>query len=463
MNHPELAADFVARQSRTHWHDNTLWFVRSKRDKAAQSMPEWETLRETAGEIKAHTMSRLADYLEQFEREATRLGCVVHWAADAEEHNQIVLEILQRHAARRVVKSKSMLTEECHLNPFLAEHGIEVIDTDLGERIVQLAGTPPSHIVLPAIHLKKEDVGQLFHEHLGTAAGASDPKYLAEVARGHLRDKFMKADAGITGVNFAVAETGGPGDLHQRRECRPGRLAAQAAHRLAGDRKADSPGGRPGGVSAAAGPLGHRPADHHLFVAFSRPAGRRRAAHRAGRQRADRADGQRGFSPLAALHSLRRLHEHLPGLSPQRRVQLSEHGAGSDRFDPGAGPRSGEVSQLAVCLQFVRLVHGRLSGEDRFASSVAHLAGRDRPRRPFGADEAAGDESRQPGVAPAVAVPAAGRLARRIVPRLPRLLVYNRFNPWGRQRELPRCRPASFREQYRKRHVESRKNSNGHP
>ena len=209
VNHPELAAAFVADKDRTHWHDNTLWFVRSKRDKAAHSLPEWETLRETAGAIKAHTMSRLAEYLEQFEREATRRGCVVHWAADADEHNRIVLEILETHGARRVVKSKSMLTEECHLNPFLAQHGIEVIDTDLGERIVQLAGNPPSHIVLPAIHLKKEDVGQLFHEHLGTAAGASDPKYLAEAARGHLRDKFMQADAGITGVNFAVAETGG--------------------------------------------------------------------------------------------------------------------------------------------------------------------------------------------------------------------------------------------------------------
>ncbi len=168
MNHATLAAEFTRDKERTHWHDNTLWFVRTKRDKAAQSLPEWETLRETAGGIKAHTMSRLADYLEEFERAAQRLGAQVHWAVDGQEHNRIVLEILQRHEARRVVKSKSMLTEECHLNPFLEEHGIEVIDTDLGERIVQLAGTPPSHIVLPAIHLKKEDVGQLFHEHLGT-------------------------------------------------------------------------------------------------------------------------------------------------------------------------------------------------------------------------------------------------------------------------------------------------------
>ncbi len=154
-------------------------------------------------------MSRLADYLEQFEEQATRRGAVVHWARHAEEHNQIVLDLLQRHGVRRLVKSKSMLTEECHLNPFLERHGIAVVDTDLGERIVQLAGETPSHIVLPAIHKKKEDVGALFHKHLHTEAGATDPNYLAEAARGHLREKFLQADAGLTGVNFAIAETGG--------------------------------------------------------------------------------------------------------------------------------------------------------------------------------------------------------------------------------------------------------------
>ncbi|HVX62709.1 MAG TPA: LUD domain-containing protein, partial [Pirellulales bacterium] len=209
MDHATRAAEFVADEPRTHWHDGALWFVRAKRDKAAHSLPEWELLRETASQIKAHAISRLADYLEEFERNAARLGAKVHWARDAEEHNQIVLGILQSHGAQRVVKSKSMLTEECHLNPYLERHGIQVVDTDLGERIVQLAGEPPSHIVLPAIHKKKEDVGEIFHRFLHTEAGASDPKYLTEAARRHLREKFVEADAGLTGVNFAVAETGG--------------------------------------------------------------------------------------------------------------------------------------------------------------------------------------------------------------------------------------------------------------
>lgn len=209
MTHSTLATTFVADRPRAEWHDKTLWFVRSKRDKAAKTLPEWELLRETASQIKAHTMSRMADYLEEFERNAIKLGAVVHWAKDAAEHNAIVHKILADRGVKRLVKSKSMLTEECHLNPYLERHGIEVVDSDLGERIVQLAGEPPSHIVLPAIHKKKEDIGELFHKHLHTEKGASDPNYLTEAARHHLRDHFMSAEAGLTGVNFAIAETGG--------------------------------------------------------------------------------------------------------------------------------------------------------------------------------------------------------------------------------------------------------------
>jgi L-lactate dehydrogenase complex protein LldF len=209
QGHPERAAAFIELPQRAEWHDQSLWFIRSKRDRAAKSLPEWEQLREAAAAVKAHTVANLATYLEQFEQRALALGVQVHWARDAHEHNQIVLGILQRHNVQRVVKSKSMLTEECHLNPHLEAHGIEVVDTDLGEWIVQLAHEPPSHIVLPCIHKKKEEIGELFHEHLGTDEGASDPQYLTEAARGHLRNRFVRAQAGITGVNFAIAETGG--------------------------------------------------------------------------------------------------------------------------------------------------------------------------------------------------------------------------------------------------------------
>ena len=117
--------------------------------------------------------------------------------------------ILRESGVTRLVKSKSMLTEECHLNEYLEEHGVEVVDTDLGERIVQFRREPPSHIVMPAIHLKKEEIGELFHEKIGTPQGLADPKQLTEAARGHLRGKFLAAQAGLTGVNFAIASTGG--------------------------------------------------------------------------------------------------------------------------------------------------------------------------------------------------------------------------------------------------------------
>jgi len=207
--HADLAEQFIADGSRTNWHDDTLWFVREKRDKAAHGLPEWEQLREWASQIKNHTLSNLSNYLEQFEEHAKANGIIVHWAADGDEHNQIVHGIIKRHNIRKIVKSKSMLTEECHLNEYLSHQGIEVVDTDLGERIVQFRKEPPSHIVLPAIHLTKKQVSETFHEHLNTEKGNNDPQYLTEAARQHLRDKFIESDLAITGVNFAIAETGG--------------------------------------------------------------------------------------------------------------------------------------------------------------------------------------------------------------------------------------------------------------
>ncbi|WP_113663343.1 lactate utilization protein B [Pedobacter nanyangensis] len=207
-DHSELSAIFNADEQRVNWHDETLWWIRQKRDKAVNTLPEWELLRENASQIKQHTLSNLSAYLEQFEAKALANGVKVHWAANAAEHNEIVLSILKGNGINRMVKSKSMLTEECHLNTFLENNGIEVIDSDLGERIVQLAKEPPSHIVLPCIHKKKEEIGELFHEHLDTPAGEADPQVLTEAARQDLRNVFLTRRAALTGVNFAVAETG---------------------------------------------------------------------------------------------------------------------------------------------------------------------------------------------------------------------------------------------------------------
>jgi L-lactate dehydrogenase complex protein LldF len=176
LDHAALAEIFNKDEDRVNWHDETLWWIRAKRDKAVHQLPEWEALRETASQIKNNVLSNMSTYLQQFEANAKANGINIHWAADAKEHNQIVLGILQKHNVSRMVKSKSMLTEECHLNEYLGENGVDVIDSDLGERIVQLAHEPPSHIVLPCIHKKKEEIGELFHQYLGTPAGNSDPK-----------------------------------------------------------------------------------------------------------------------------------------------------------------------------------------------------------------------------------------------------------------------------------------------
>ena len=208
MPHAKKAKQFLSNELRADWQDKALWAVRHKRDEAVNSVQEWEYLRERASAIKDHTLSNLDNYLVEFENHAIQNGATVHWASDAIDFNEIVLNIIKDNQVEKIVKSKSMLTEECGLNPFLEKAGIEVVDTDLGERIIQFRNEPPSHIVLPAIHLKKEEVSGTFHEKINTEKGNFDPKYLTAAARKHLRQKFLEADMAITGVNFAVAENG---------------------------------------------------------------------------------------------------------------------------------------------------------------------------------------------------------------------------------------------------------------
>ena len=207
-SHAKAAATFLENRSRVAWHDQALWFVREKRDKMSHAVPEWEELRQMAHDLKRYNITHLAELLQQFEANAQKNGVVVHWAADAEEHNRIVHELLQSHKVHRLVKSKSMLCEECGLNEYLLERGIDVVESDLGERILQLMHAKPSHIVLPAIHIKREEVGELFEREMGTEKGNSDPTYLTHAARKNLRNYFLHADAAMTGGNFAVASTG---------------------------------------------------------------------------------------------------------------------------------------------------------------------------------------------------------------------------------------------------------------
>ncbi len=206
--HSKAAQRFQETNKDARWHNDTFWSLRAKRDDMAHGLDEWEQLRDAASAIKRHTVTHLDRYLEQFADNAERNGVHVHWAKDAAEFNSTVLSILRQHDVKKMVKSKSMLTEECGMNPYLESHGIDVVETDLGERILQLMHKQPCHIVVPAVHIKQEEVGRLFEEKLGSEKGNYDPTYLTYQARLSLRNEFMTADAGMTGANFGVAETG---------------------------------------------------------------------------------------------------------------------------------------------------------------------------------------------------------------------------------------------------------------
>lgn len=208
-SHSKKAAEFLKNADKITRHDQTFWGLRKKRDIMASQLPEWENLREHASEIKAHTLTHLADYLTQFSDNLEKNGVIVHWAGDAQEFNEIAYGILESHRVNKLVKSKSMLTEECDMNDYLIERGLDVVETDLGERILQLMHLRPSHIVVPAVHLTRDAVGEMFEQKgISIDNGNHDPTYLTQCARHSLRQEFIKAEAGMTGCNFGVASTG---------------------------------------------------------------------------------------------------------------------------------------------------------------------------------------------------------------------------------------------------------------
>lgn len=173
----------------------------------ARTQVPWEALRSAAHAIKAYAIENLDKLLVEFEVQFTARGGSVLWAPTAEDGVAHVLDICRRHGATSVVKGKSMVSEELSLNERLAEAGIDPVETDLGEYIVQLAGQRPSHIIGPALHLSRQDVGKLFADKLGIAY-SEDPQALMSAARVRLRARYLQAQVGMTGVNFAVAQTG---------------------------------------------------------------------------------------------------------------------------------------------------------------------------------------------------------------------------------------------------------------
>jgi len=181
-------------------------FVKGRADRVAE-LENFPAIRDAAAEIRARTLEHLDLYLEEFERNAAARGTVVHWAENAEDVNRIVCELAAKYGVKKAVKSKSMVSEECALNDALEAAGVQVVETDLGEYILQLAKEPPSHIVAPVVHKTRDEVSDLFAEKHRLPRKTSIPD-LCEEARVMLREHFVTADMGISGANFIIAETG---------------------------------------------------------------------------------------------------------------------------------------------------------------------------------------------------------------------------------------------------------------
>jgi L-lactate dehydrogenase complex protein LldF len=211
ISFPDAARGALADTQLRHNLGHATHTIRAKRAAAVAEVPDWQDLREAGRAIKERVLRHLDTYLLELEASITRAGGTVHWARDAEEANAIVARLVAAHGVIEVVKSKSLTTEETSLNEALAVRGITAVETDLAQLIIQLADDTPSHILVPAIHRNRTEIRDLFLRRLGDVAPpdlSDDPHELAEVARRHLRRLFLDARVGISGANFAVAETG---------------------------------------------------------------------------------------------------------------------------------------------------------------------------------------------------------------------------------------------------------------
>ena len=183
--------------------------IQNKRARVVAEMPDWQQLREAGRQIRTHTMENLDYYLEEFERNCTKAGGVVHWARDAAEAKQIVTALVKASGSDEVIKVKSMTTEEIHLNLTLEAAGIRTYETDLAELIIQLGHDQPSHIVVPALHKNRQQIREIFQREMNLPDLGESPQDLADAARRFLREKFLRVKTAVSGANFLIAETGG--------------------------------------------------------------------------------------------------------------------------------------------------------------------------------------------------------------------------------------------------------------
>ncbi len=183
--------------------------IQTKRGRVVTEMPDWQALREAGRALRSHTMAHLDVYLEEFERKCTAAGGVVHWARDAEEARQLIVQLVKATGSEEVIKIKSMTTEEIQLNDALEAAGVHTYETDLAELIIQLGNDQPSHIVVPALHKNRQQIREIFRREMNLPDLGETAQDLADAARRFLREKFLRVRTAVSGANFLIAETGG--------------------------------------------------------------------------------------------------------------------------------------------------------------------------------------------------------------------------------------------------------------
>jgi len=206
---PEAAREMLQNSQTRKNVQHATNIIQAKRNKVVAEMPDWEDLREAGAQIRAHTLRHLDHYLTQFEENCTRAGGHVHWASDAEEARRIILELVEQQQAREVIKIKTMTSEEIGLNAHLEAHGIQPIETDLAELIIQMGKDRPSHFVVPALHVNRAQVRELFQQEMHLPEIGDRPEDLATAARTYLREKYLRIKVAVSGGNFLIADTGG--------------------------------------------------------------------------------------------------------------------------------------------------------------------------------------------------------------------------------------------------------------
>ena len=433
-------------------------------------MPDYQELRTQANALKKHTIENLDYYLEEFERNVQAHGGKVIYCKDATEVADFVLELAKERGAQLIVKSKSMTTEEVDFNERLEHHDLEPVETDLGEYIMQLAHERPYHIVAPALHKTRYDVADLFTEQAGRAARNGHREADHDRARRCCGEKFLAADIGISGANFLVADSGAVVLVENEGNARLTTSAPKIHIAVAGIEKMIP---RAQDLAVFLKLLGRSATGQPLTVYTSFLSGPRRAGRdrRSGRvlrgaagQRPHQAAGGPREAPVALLHPLRRVPEHLPGVSQDRRAQLPVGVLRADRRHhhaavPGRDARAG----AAVRLQPVRRVRGSLPGQDRHSEDPAGTA--------LGGEE--GRSARGQGRLERLAFRVwawvmrhpriyemAGMMAAAIGPPegggrgCARCRAVHQVPPlraWLSQRDLPPAPPRSFRQMWRRR------------